>query len=966
MSNRDDFKARVKEKLAERVCRLCSNPNCRKPTSGPHSEPEKAISIGVAAHITAAAPGGSRYDLALTPEERQGIGNGIWLCQSCSRLIDMDEQRYTVTLLEGWKRQAESKILRLMEEQTERSVLLVQDTSFNLTLLLEFCRREASNYVARPPMYSGAADTPSINNSLISLNTANLHAEENKDEFLASSQKSLIVGEPGVGKSYLLYNLALDIAQAQQLNQEPIVVPLVLRAKAIKNGTTVFGLILKKVQRVWPSADMNTVVQGLNERRFALIIDGFDEVRDDKNGFLEELEDLLNFDPPYFYLSSRITNYHGELDHRLEKWRVDPLTHDQIFDYIHSTLDDTDIRHNLYGSSELFALLKYPLYLSVAVRLIKESNDVLLPNNRALLHERSAEALVREWNASRSSGQEQSDIGFNPQLHLLGLLAAASYGILPLSDAEQYVSTTPGAAITNEFGVLRHSGMLSGTLGDFEFLHQTFQEFFLARHLAQLSDSERYNWLRQNNQDEKFNEVILLLVGLMRERQQQEQLINYLLNENLTLFIKSLDRRQHIDLDAIRQRSVVHEPQDYLGQMVFTYRVLFEKYFRQVRHRFEPYAYLKEDIEPDSVHVIAQNAEIDFEQSLLRYKLGFVPRDLLYIGSIVERVRPPSKPTMTHAESGHTSDIASFKMGLDRYVNLDFHRLGVDSAREVALSDVTDLIRRVVGREELLEHFLLVAQRIIKRLDSIIFAFRSSGIDSDIASLKPTIEQGLLLNQEYLSLLKPIISQDNYFYEKFVASGYGERYIASLVEKANSVVKGIEFLDIEGLEISQALPPGPDKLLERPTTACGLYSNEAMQRRIEWICGNVPMVYQWMIDENFNDIAPSLLHYRNYPWRYNISFSAIKDSFEFVNGWTHYLEPREDENLTPIVRVVDDLSRDRRVGFSGSTSVDRRGRPLRWSGGTRLNQFPDNDILIKLVYGLLKDDLRTLLGGSWL
>src|SRR4051812_16178668 len=41
----------------------CSNPACRKPTSGPLEDPAKAINIGVAAHITAAAPDGPRYNL---------------------------------------------------------------------------------------------------------------------------------------------------------------------------------------------------------------------------------------------------------------------------------------------------------------------------------------------------------------------------------------------------------------------------------------------------------------------------------------------------------------------------------------------------------------------------------------------------------------------------------------------------------------------------------------------------------------------------------------------------------------------------------------------------------------------------------------------------------------------------------------------------------------------------------------
>lgn len=69
----------------------CSNPNCRRETKGPHSNPQKRVSIGEAAHITAAAEGGPRYNPDLTPEERSSIENGIWLCKSCARMIDSDE-----------------------------------------------------------------------------------------------------------------------------------------------------------------------------------------------------------------------------------------------------------------------------------------------------------------------------------------------------------------------------------------------------------------------------------------------------------------------------------------------------------------------------------------------------------------------------------------------------------------------------------------------------------------------------------------------------------------------------------------------------------------------------------------------------------------------------------------------------------------------------------------------------------
>lgn len=108
-NRRDDFSQTTKDLLAKRVAYRCSNPDCGKSTIGPSSEDNKTINIGVAAHICAAAFGGKRYNVRMTREERSHADNGIWLCQSCSKLIDSDAKKYTVELLHRWKKRAEEQ-----------------------------------------------------------------------------------------------------------------------------------------------------------------------------------------------------------------------------------------------------------------------------------------------------------------------------------------------------------------------------------------------------------------------------------------------------------------------------------------------------------------------------------------------------------------------------------------------------------------------------------------------------------------------------------------------------------------------------------------------------------------------------------------------------------------------------------------------------------------------------------------
>lgn len=133
--NRDDFSPSTKKLLRERAGNCCSNPDCTVITNGANAITGKMINIGVAAHITAAAPGkgGARYNSKLTPDQRANYDNGIWLCQSCSKLIDSDEDKYTISILRQWKLAAElrseKQIGKKLFSESETKNLLVKEIS---------------------------------------------------------------------------------------------------------------------------------------------------------------------------------------------------------------------------------------------------------------------------------------------------------------------------------------------------------------------------------------------------------------------------------------------------------------------------------------------------------------------------------------------------------------------------------------------------------------------------------------------------------------------------------------------------------------------------------------------------------------------------------------------------------------------------------------------------------------------
>ncbi|MBP1235219.1 hypothetical protein JOE40_000687 [Arthrobacter sp. PvP102] len=106
-----DFTDPVKLELAAETGYLCANPSCCAPTFAAGSTKLGVGKVGEAAHISAAAPGAARWLPKMDPAVRKSAANGLWLCDTHAREIDVDENRFPIHLLHKWKRRARARAL---------------------------------------------------------------------------------------------------------------------------------------------------------------------------------------------------------------------------------------------------------------------------------------------------------------------------------------------------------------------------------------------------------------------------------------------------------------------------------------------------------------------------------------------------------------------------------------------------------------------------------------------------------------------------------------------------------------------------------------------------------------------------------------------------------------------------------------------------------------------------------------
>jgi hypothetical protein len=498
---RDDFTKRTITEISKGVGYRCSNPECRRPTVGANSAQDGTIIIGVAAHICAASLGGPRYNAAQTPEARRSKENGLWLCQNCGRLVDVDPDKFTVEKLTGWKRDAQTRAFRELvapgtafAEETARveARIAAEDRPDDATFNVVFQKVHAAatedlmTYKRAPTWPSGEVQlTLRIegDNQAPSFNIGKLPLA------VEVAPEVTIIAPPGTGKTTTLLQLAGCALNANSI------VPLYFRLGDWSAGSA--GLLASLHQRSAFKAISTSDISALAERgRLLLLLDGWNEIAPDARKRLRVEIGQICRDWPDVRIVATTRRQALEIPISGPRVEIEPLSEDQQVaiaeaQYGAAGKKTVDEAWRTPGVRELIAT---PLYLSALLR--GGSRGAIADTKEAVLR---LFVEQHEQAGDHAEALQSALLGCHAEIltELASQLNAAGSTTMSEADARRIVAAT--------IGTLREQGQIAGPLepitvlesltshhtlmrsgGGVAFQHQQFQEWYASHKVTDL------------------------------------------------------------------------------------------------------------------------------------------------------------------------------------------------------------------------------------------------------------------------------------------------------------------------------------------------------------------------------------------------------------------------------------------------------------------------------------------------
>jgi hypothetical protein len=799
-----------------------------------------------------------------------------------------------------------------------------------------------------------------------SVSTFDLYLETDKpkaqeiksEELLLIDRSAVILGEPGSGKTYLLRYLTLKVAENFANNAEDII-PIIIDGKQWGHlYSSLVEFIYEELKLLVKGITHGLIESELSKNKFIIFIDGYDEIRKKRDVFKKELIKFITSYEITIVLTSRESNYHGELSPYFDIWKIKPLSEEQIDEFGQQVTSIPILSYRLRNQN-LLELARLPLYLSMICQLVNK--DKRIPNNIALLHSSFANYLLSEY-------PKQKDPAFEPNVPLevkLDFLSELSKEQFKDSYFKGYLQCIKDKQWVNKkdllFSEIQESGLLVGDPFSYmDWVHPTVAEFFLARSISLLSSDQIIAFTKENMQKEEIFEVLRLLIGLLRDQNEQKPLLDYLEENNLVIYLRCLDGRYHADVDNLQYYPDIEK--QYLAQMQSSYNAQLDRYFNKSKILFPPFRghlFDQSQIERLKVKVVGS---LDAKQMTLSYRYSFVD-------PLKESIEPeinPSLPVITAVSFGKDRLIgprfpimASSSSDGCNYIDLHMAQLGIDSAREIVLTDIKKNLKNLIDKRS-----FLTLPLICEQLISEIHNAASTAVMFQDRVLEPIwkYENGIYEANEYYEAFLSI--------EHHSVIQSGDRGISL---KLNDIVSKLKYLTQEDVTISKyVLPEFKKDNISNSKRKTDQYTSEHIQERIEQVYSLIPKLYSELVETYFPNLQKYLWHLSIYPFRYIIYYNKFNCTIPLL----YCMPVRGEEDIKAIIniheneKIIDSREEYERIRSKFMVQLKAfRGLPLEntfdmgkfYFTSTGINNAIGDHALMTGVYGLLEHDLKFII-----
>ncbi|AYG57803.1 NACHT domain-containing protein [Rhizobium jaguaris] len=422
--------------------------------------------------------------------------------------------------------------------------------------------------------------------------------EENDDtpriepvSLIAPGKKSIVLGDPGSGKSTLVSFLALvGITPALQKrcagaadDRLPIVVTLRRYADEIKTrkNLSLIDYIVESVQADFNigAADKNFFEAYIESGRAIIFFDGLDELPGPQfKGLMRRRIDSFCTSYPIntAIVTSRIVGYEADVrfDAPYRHFRVAKLRLTEIEEFVSDWYGER-IKEEVERSRNIADLVKVinnpdndairdlsknPLLLTI-VTLVHRI-DAVLPDQRVVLYQKCTETLLNTWNKAKKQDDEpiKGRIEQRNRLRVEAIaywmhrnsLQAKGRAVAPHSEIVKFLTEhieskekkrdkdEPSEDQAEEFFTfVRSSAGLMIEAGDglYSFIHLTFQEYLSATYLTTYGEVggalSIWNELNGDLENPRWREVVRLLVASLKSAAAQAFFVEKLCEANL-------------------------------------------------------------------------------------------------------------------------------------------------------------------------------------------------------------------------------------------------------------------------------------------------------------------------------------------------------------------------------------------------------------------------------------------------